>query len=99
MDSDCVDFGSRVHHQDKFPDALFYNPYNMFMPRVNELVRIAAATKHYRERGEAVAQALDKLVSDEKAILASKKPPPIGGVVSSSPVGKVKKTTVSAWCG
>jgi hypothetical protein len=32
VDSDCVDFGSRVHHQDKFPDALFYNPYDMFMP-------------------------------------------------------------------
>ena len=22
--SDCIDFGSPVHHQDKFPDALFY---------------------------------------------------------------------------
>ena len=27
MDSDCFDFGSYVHHQDEFPDALFYNPY------------------------------------------------------------------------
>ncbi len=29
-DSDCIDFGSRVHHQDKFPDALFYNPYDFY---------------------------------------------------------------------
>jgi hypothetical protein len=28
--SDCNDFGSRVHHQDKFPDALFYNPYDFY---------------------------------------------------------------------
>ena len=40
VDSDCIDFGSRVHHQDEFPDALFYNPYDMFMPRVKELVRV-----------------------------------------------------------
>ena len=32
VDSDCIDFGSRVHHQDEFPDALFYNSYDMFMP-------------------------------------------------------------------
>ena len=43
VDSDCIDFGSRVHHQDQFPDALFYNPYDMFMPRVKELVSIVAA--------------------------------------------------------
>lgn len=99
VDSDCIDFGSRVHHQDEFPDALFYNPYDMFMPRVKELVSIVAASKNCRERGVAVEQALDKLISDEKANLASEKPPPIGGVVSSCPVGKVKKTKVSAWCG
>ena len=41
-----IDFGSRVHHQDKFLDALFYNPYDMFMPRVKEaLVSIVAASK------------------------------------------------------
>ena len=99
MDSDSIDFGSRLHHQDKIPDALFYNPYNMFMKRVKELVSIVAASKNCHERGEAVEEALDKLISVEKANLASEKPPPIGGVVSSCPVGKVKKTKVSAWCG
>jgi hypothetical protein len=99
VESDCIDFGSRVHHQDEFPDSLFYNPYDMFMPRVKELVSIVAASKNCRERGLAVEEALDKLISVEKANLASEKPPPIGGVVSSCPVGKVKKSKVSAWCG
>ena len=70
----------------------------MFMPRLKELVSIFAASKNCRERGVAVEQALDKLISDEKANLASEKPPPIGGVVSSCPVGKVRKTKVPAWC-
>jgi hypothetical protein len=83
--SDCNDFGSRVHHQDKFPDALLYNPYDILMPRVKEQVSIVAASKNCRERGVAVEQALDKLISDDKANLASEKPPPIGGVVSSCP--------------
>ena len=26
VDSDCIDFGSRIHNRDEFPDALFYNP-------------------------------------------------------------------------
>ena len=99
VDSDCIDFGSRVHHQDEFPDLLFYNPYDMFMPRVKELVSIVAASKNCRERGLAVEEALDNIISVEKANLASEKPPPIGGVVSSCPVGKVKKSKVSAWCG
>ncbi len=78
---------------------LFYNPYDMFMPRVKELVSIVAASKNCRERGLAVEEALNNLISVEKANLASEKPPPIGGVVSSCPVGKVKKSKVSAWCG
>ncbi len=98
VDSDCIYFGSRVHHQDTFPDALFYNPYNMFMPRVKELVSIVAASKNCREGGVAVKQALDKLISDEKANLASKKPPPIGGAVSSCPVRKVRRTEAHARC-
>ena len=98
-DSDCIDFGSRVHHQNEFPYSLFYNPYGMFMPRVKELVSIVATSKNCRERGLAVEEALDKLICVEKANLASKKPPPIGGVESSCPVGKVKKSKVSAWCG
>jgi hypothetical protein len=83
VDSDCIDFGSCVHHQDKFPDALFYNPYDMFMPRVKELVSIVAASKNCREPGVAVDQALDKSISDENANLASEESPPIGGVDSS----------------
>ena len=82
VDSDCIYFGSRVHHQDTFPDALFYNPYDMSMPRVKELVSIVAASRNCCERGVANQQALDKLISDEKANLALEKPPPIGGVVS-----------------
>ena len=98
MDSNCIDFGSRVHHQDEFPNASFYNPYNMFMPRVKELVSIVAASKNCREGGVAVKQALDKLISDEKANLASEKPPPIGGAVSSCPVRKVRRTEAHARC-
>jgi hypothetical protein len=62
-------------------------------------VSIVAASKNCRERGVAVEQALDKLISDEKANLASEKPPPIGGLISSCPVGKVRKTKVPAYCG
>ncbi len=95
VDSDCIDFGSFVHHQDQFPDALFYNAHNMFMPQVKELESIVVASKNCGERGVAVEQALDKLISHEnKANLASEKPPPIGGVVSSCPVGKVRKNIV-----
>ncbi len=99
VDSDCIDFGSCVHQQDKFPDALFYNPYNMFMTRVKDLVSIVAALKNCHERGVAVEQALGKLIFDEKANLASKKPQPMGGVVSSCPVGKVRKMKVPVWFG
>ncbi len=96
VDSDCIDFGSLVHHQDEFPDELFYNPYNMMlMPRVKELESIVAASKNCHERGVAVEQALDTLISDEKANLASE----IGRVVSSCRVGKVRKTKVPAWWG
>ena len=70
----------------------------MFMPRLKELVSIFAASKNCLERGVAVEQALDKLISDEKANLASRKPPPIGGVVSSS-CWKVKKQKLFACCG
>lgn len=99
VDSDCIDFGSRIHHQDEYPDALFYNPYDMFMPRVKELVSIVAASKNCRQRGVLVEQALDKLIFEEKENLASEKPPPRGGVVSSCAVGKVKRTKVSGWGG
>ena len=64
------------------------------MPRVKELVSILAASKNHRECEVKVEQALDKLISDEKANIASEKPSPIGGVVSSCPV---KKTKISAW--
>jgi hypothetical protein len=98
VDSDCIDFGSRVQHQDEFPDNLFYNPYDMFMPRGEELGSIVEASQNCRQRGLAAEQALDQLISEEKENLASEKPPPKGGVVvSACPVGKVKKTTVSGW--
>jgi hypothetical protein len=45
VDSDCIYFGSGVCHQDDFPDALFYNPYDMFMPGVKELANIVVSAK------------------------------------------------------
>jgi hypothetical protein len=41
---------------------------------------------------------LSKLISDERANLASEKPPPINGKVSSCPVRKVRRTKDPAWC-
>ncbi len=37
VDSECIDFGSCVHHQDKFPDSLFYNPYDMASKKSRKL--------------------------------------------------------------
>jgi hypothetical protein len=45
----------------------------------------------------AVERALDKMISEEKENLASEKPPPLGGSVSSCAVGKVRKSKVSDW--
>ena len=39
------------------------------------------------------------MISEEKENLASEKPPPRGGFVSSCAVEKVRKTKVSQWSG
>ena len=49
-----------------------YNAYDMIIPRAKELVSSIAASKNYRERGEAVERALDKMISEEKKTLLLK---------------------------
>ena len=95
--SDIIDFGSRHQHEEDITEAV-YNPYDMIIPRAKELVSIVSASKNCRERGVAIEEALNNLISKEKENLASEKPPPRGGIVSVCPVGKVKKTKVSGWC-
>ena len=96
--SDCIGFGSRLHHQEGFP-CVVNNPYDMIILRVKELVSVVAASRNSRESGIAVEEeeALDKRISIEKEKLASKKPAPLGGVVSTCPERKVRKTKVSGW--
>jgi len=96
--SDRIDFGSHFH-EDVALGGHVYNAYDMIIPRAKELISIIAASKNCRERGVAVERALDKMISEEKENLASEKPPPLGGFVSSCAVGKVRKTKVSDWSG
>jgi hypothetical protein len=65
--------------------------------RAKELVSLVDASKFPRKRGVLVEDALDKIISTEKANIASEKPQPRGTVVSGCPVGKVRKTCVSSW--
>jgi hypothetical protein len=67
------------------------------MPRAKEIVSLVDASKIPKERGILVEEALDKIISTEKANLASEKPSPRGALVSLCPVGKVRKTYVSSW--
>ncbi len=98
FESNCVDFGQRVHQECTYPareyahtPTLSYNPYQKIMPKVKELVSLLAASNSCKERGMVVEPVLDKLIFEEKADLSSQKPPPRGGVVSSCPVGKLRK--------
>ena len=97
--SDRIDYSSRFHDDVLNMGGHVYNAYDMTIPRAKELVSIIAASKNCRERGVAVERALDKMISEEKEDLASEKPPPLGGFVSSCAVGKVRKTKVSQWSG
>ena len=94
--SDHIDFGSRFHDNVNMGGHV-YNAYDMIIPRAKELVSIIAASKNCWERGVAVERALDKMISEQKENLASEKPPPLGGLVSSCAVGKVRKAKVSEW--
>ena len=95
--TDCIDFGSRFLHQKDICISDHYNAYNMIMPRAKELLSLVAASQNPEERGLLVEQALDNIISMEKANIASEKPPPNGMIVSACPVGKLRKTTVSQW--
>ena len=98
VETDCIDFGSRaLHHEYIRPELDHYNAYDMIMSRAKELVSLVDASKFPRERGVLVEEALDKIISTEKANIASEKPQPRGTVVSGCPVGKVRKTCVSSW--
>ena len=96
--SDRIGFGSRFH-KDANLGRHVYNAYDMIIPRAKELVSIIAPSKNSQERDVAVERAPDKMISEEKENLASKKPPPLGGFFSSCAVGKVRKTKVSEWSG
>ena len=101
LETDCIDFGSRaLHHEDIGEDITefdHYNAYDGIMPRAKEIVSLVDASKIPKERGILVEEALDKIISTEKANLASEKPSPRGALVSVCPVGKVRKTYVSSW--
>ena len=95
---DCIDFGSRALHQEDIPISDHYNAYNRIMSRTKELLSLVAASKNPEDWcGVVVEEALDNIISIAKAKIASEKPPPKGMRVSACPVGKVRKTKVSAW--
>lgn len=99
MDSNCIDFGSCLHDQEGFPGAVYNPHHDIIIPRAKELVCIVAASRNSRERGVAVEEALDKMISAEKENLASDQPLPQGGVVSVCPAveKEVRKTKVYGW--
>jgi hypothetical protein len=91
LETDCIDFGSRALHHEDVPESDHYNAYDSNMPRAKELVSLVDASKIPKERGVLVEWALDKIISTEKANMASEKPPPRGTVVSGCPVEKCAK--------
>jgi hypothetical protein len=96
LETDCIDFGSRALHHEDVPESDHNNAYDSIMPRAKELVSLVDASKIPKERGVLVEEALDKIISTEKANMASEKPPPRGTVVSGCPVGRVLNRYVSA---
>jgi hypothetical protein len=94
LETDCIDFGSRALHQEDVPKSDHYNAYDSTMPTAKELVSLVDALKI---PNVLVEEALDKIISTEKANMAFEKPPPRGTVVSGCPVGKKRKTYVSSW--
>ena len=97
LKTDCIDFGSHALHHEDLPNGHHYNAYDMIMPRAKELVSLVHASKFQQERDVLVEEALDKIISIEKANIASEKPPPRGTLVSGCPVEKVRKPNVSLW--
>ena len=70
------------------------SPYKWLVVLSVDLVH---GSKFQQERGVLVGEALDKIISIEKANIAPEKPPPRGTLVSGCPVGKVRKTNVLSW--
>lgn len=103
VETDCIDFGSRLLHHDEHnheEDGIqtdICNAYDIIMARAKELVSLVEASKNSKERSILVEEALDNIIANEKANLASEKPPLTGGLVSACPVGKVRKTYTSNW--
>ena len=97
VETDCIDFGSRMLYHKDAPILEHYNAYNSIMPRAKELVSLIDASKLHKERDFLVEEALDKIIFMEKANIASEKQPPGGALVSGCPVGKVRKSSVLSW--
>jgi hypothetical protein len=96
VQTDCIDFGLRALPHEDILNCHHYNAYYMIMPRAKELVSLVDASKFPKERGVIVEDALDKMISTEKANIASVNPPLRGAIVYGCPVGKVRKTNVSS---
>jgi hypothetical protein len=98
LQSECIDFGLRgaLPHEDVL-NCQRYNAHDAIIPRAKELVSLVDASKFPKDRGDIVEDALDKMISIEKANIASENPPLRGTLVSGCPVGKVRKTNVSSW--
>ena len=62
-----------------------------------ELVSLVEASRNTKERVTLVEEALDQIICNEKANIASEKPAPKGTVLSAwCPVGKAQRTYVSS---
>jgi hypothetical protein len=97
LQSDCIDFGLRALPHEDGLNCQRYNAHDTIIPRAKELVSLVDASKFPKDRGDIVEDALDKMISIEKANIASENPPLRGTLVSGCPVGKVRKTNVSSW--
>ena len=87
---DCVRFPTKTH-------SIANVTMPTIIPRAKEPVSLVDASKFPKERGDIVEDALDKMISIEKANIASENPPLRGTLVSWCPVGKVRKTSVNSW--
>jgi hypothetical protein len=96
-ESDCIDFGSRALPHEDVLNCHHYSAYDMIMARAKELVSLVDASRFRKDRGVIVEDALDQIISIEKANIASENQPMRGALVSGCPVGKVRKTNVSSW--
>ena len=89
IETDCIDFGTCAILQEYTVDVNHSNAYDTIMSRVKELVSLVEASRNTKERVTLVEEALDQIICNEKANIASEKPAPKGRVVSACPVEKV----------